>query len=242
MNASLSLVAEGVSKSFANGPRLTRVVREVSLAIAPGALTLVRGPSGSGKSTLLALLAGLSRPDGGRVLSLGTDLARLDAEALDAFRLAHCGFVFQGFNLFGTLSALDNVRLPLQYQGVPEREARERARQALVDVGLQPRMQLLPAQLSGGEKQRVAVARALVKRPQLVFADEPTSALDKENGQTVTRLLRRLAHEQGCTVLAVTHDPRLMAHADRVITLEDGQVVSDVIPEPHSHEQETLLA
>jgi putative ABC transport system ATP-binding protein len=103
-------------------------------------------------------------------------------------------------------------------------------------------MQLLPAQLSGGEKQRVAVARALVKRPQLVFADEPTSALDKENGQTVTRLLRRLAHEQGCTVLAVTHDARLMAHADRVITLEDGQVVSDVIPEPHSHEQETLLA
>lgn len=238
MSSQPTLVAEGIDKSFANGPQRIQVVKPCTLAIEPGELTLVNGPSGSGKSTLLSMLSGLLQPDEGHVRVLGTDLWALDADAIDAFRLAHFGFVFQGFNLFSSLSALDNVVLPLQYQGVPEREARRRAAEALAEVGLATRQNLYPADLSGGEKQRVAVARALVKRPQLVFADEPTSSLDRENGHTVTLLLRRLAREHRCTVLAVTHDPRLLAHGDRVIKLDDGRIVSDerpaVEPQPRS--------
>jgi putative ABC transport system ATP-binding protein len=222
-----SLCARGVSKRYPNGERWLQVVKPCTLDIAPGELTLIVGPSGSGKSTLLSLLSGLSRPDAGQVTALGTDLFGLSKAKLDAFRLSHCGFVFQGFNLFSALTALDNVILPLQYQGVAQAEARQRALAALEAVGLADRVQMWPAALSGGEKQRVAVARALVKQPELVFADEPTSALDSHNGQRVVDLLRRHAHQQQCTVLGVTHDPRLLAYADRVITLEDGAVMAD---------------
>jgi putative ABC transport system ATP-binding protein len=227
---SATLVAEGLSKSFANGAVQTQVVKPCNLSVYPGELTLIVGPSGSGKSTLLSMISGLLHPSGGRALALGTDLYALDVTALDAFRLAHSGFVFQGFNLFGSLSALENVILPLQYQGVPARAARERAAVALQSVGLGERLALRPDALSGGEKQRVAIARALVKQPRFVFADEPTSALDSGNGQIVINLLRQHAVEHGCTVLGVTHDPRLLAHADRVLTLEDGVIVSDRRP------------
>jgi putative ABC transport system ATP-binding protein len=164
------------------------------------------------------------------VLALGVDLWDQDEAALDRFRLENCGFVFQGFNLFSGLTALDNVILPLQYLGVRRTEAAVRAQRALDEVGLSTRSHLRPAELSGGEKQRVAIARALVKNPALIFADEPTSALDKTNGQNVIDLLKRLAADQGATVLGVTHDPRLLSHADRVIELEDGNVVRDSRP------------
>jgi putative ABC transport system ATP-binding protein len=225
-----TLSSHSISKAFANGKLHLQVIKDSSLVILPGELTLVIGPSGSGKSTMLSMMSGLLRPDTGRVLALGVDLWDQDEAALDRFRLENCGFVFQGFNLFSGLTALDNVILPLQYLGVRHREAAKRAQRALDEVGLSTRSHLRPAELSGGEKQRVAIARALVKNPALIFADEPTSALDKTNGQNVIDLLKRLAADQGATVLGVTHDPRLLSHADRVIELEDGNVVRDSRP------------
>lgn len=200
------------------------------MEVFPEELTLVVGPSGSGKSTLLSMMSGLLRPDSGHVSALGTDLWSLAEKEIDLFRLQHCGFVFQGFNLFGSLTALENVILPLQYLGIRGAEAEKRALRALAEVGLETRSHLRPIELSGGEKQRVAVARALVKRPQLLFADEPTSSLDKTNGKIVTDLLEHIATEYGATVLVVTHDSRLMAYADRIITLEDGVICSDERP------------
>jgi len=228
--AAPSIVAESVQRSFGTGASRTEVLRGVSLEILPGELTLIVGPSGSGKSTLLSVLSGLLRPDAGGVRVLGEQLWNLGEERIDAFRLRHCGFVFQGFNLFPALTALEQVMLPLQYAGVRGPAVASRAAQALEAVGLGPRAHLRPAELSGGEKQRVAIARALVKRPELIFADEPTSALDRENGRIVIDLLHRAAVPRGATVLAVTHDPRLVAHSDRVLRIEDGRITEDERP------------
>lgn len=222
-----AIVARGIDKAFTAGAVVTPVLRAVSLAIDPGKLTLIAGPSGSGKSTLLAVLSGLLSPDTGEVIVLGRSLWRLPLPEIDAFRLAHAGFVFQGFNLFPSLTALQQVALVLNYAGVVGVEACERAAAALREVGLGARMQLRPAELSGGEKQRVAVARALVKDPLLIFADEPTSALDRDNGRMVAALLHRAAIDRRATVLCVSHDPRLIEHADRVIRIEDGRLVDD---------------
>lgn len=227
MGNSSTLISQHISKSFVTGKILQRVIQDICLEIYPGELTLVVGPSGSGKSTLLSMMSGLLRPDIGHVLALDTDLWTLTEKAIDKFRLQHCGFVFQGFNLFGALTACENVILPLQYLGIKGADAEYRAKRALEEVGLGPRSHLRPAELSGGEKQRVAIARALVKKPQMIFADEPTSALDKTNGQIVIDLLKRIATEHGATVLGVTHDPRLLSHANRVIQLEDGVITKD---------------
>lgn len=229
----------GISKAFVSGKIRNQVIKDSSVDILPGELTLVVGPSGSGKSTMLSMMSGLLRPDTGQVLALGTDLWTLSERDLDRFRLKNCGFVFQGFNLFNALTALENVILPLQYLGVSAPEAARRAQGALDEVGLHDRAHLRPAELSGGEKQRVAIARALVKEPALIFADEPTSALDKTNGQIVVDLLKRIAREHGATVLGVTHDPRLLSHADRVIHLEDGVIVRDErrLDPPHLSEE-----
>ena len=225
-----ALVADALSKSFVTGAVRTDVLRSLSIEVAAGELTLVSGPSGCGKSTLLAILSGLLRPDEGRAFALGQDLARLRPVELERFRLQHTGFVFQGFNLFPALNALEQVMLPLGYLGFDDARARRRASDALEEVGLASRMQLKPAELSGGEKQRVAIARALAKEPQLLFADEPTSALDAANGQIVIDTLHRIARTHGATVLCVSHDPRLTAHADRVLAMEDGKILSDHRP------------
>ena len=225
-----ALVADALSKSFVTGAVRTDVLRSLSIEVAAGELTLVSGPSGCGKSTLLAILSGLLRPDDGRAFALGQDLARLKPVELERFRLQHTGFVFQGFNLFPALNALEQVMLPLGYLGLDNAGARRRASDALGEVGLGNRMQLKPAELSGGEKQRVAIARALAKEPQLLFADEPTSALDAANGQIVIDTLHRIARTHGATVLCVSHDPRLTAHADRVLAMEDGKILSDRRP------------
>ena len=222
-----TLQATGISKSFVSGSISQQVIKQSSLDVFSGELTLLVGPSGSGKSTMLSMLSGLLHPDTGIVMALGTNLWSLGEKELDAFRLEHCGFIFQGFNLFGSLSALDNVILPLQYMGIQGEEARDRARLALEEVGLGGRSHLRPLELSGGEKQRVAIARALVKRPQMIFADEPTSALDKANSEIVITLLQSIAGQHNATVLGVTHDPRLLSHADRVIHLEDGILKQD---------------
>ncbi|MCC7330792.1 MAG: ABC transporter ATP-binding protein [Gammaproteobacteria bacterium] len=227
-----ALCAEAISKGFTSGKLRTQVLDGLSLSIDTGELTLISGPSGCGKSTLLAILSGLQPVDSGCVTALGCDLGTLDDQALERFRLLHTGFVFQGFNLFPALDALEQVELPLHYLGLSRRQARERATQSLDEVGMTPRMHLRPGELSGGEKQRVAIARALAKHPDLLFADEPTSALDAANGQVIIDILHRIARGHGTTVLCVSHDPRLVHHADRVLSMEDGRILSDRRPAP----------
>ncbi len=219
--------ADHVCKAFVSGKLRTPVLNGLSLSIDPGELTLISGPSGCGKSTLLAILSGLQKVDSGRVRALGSELGQLDLRALEHFRLQHTGFVFQGFNLFPALTALEQVELPLNHMGLSKQEARERARRSLEEVGLSHRIKLRPSELSGGEKQRVAIARALAKEPELLFADEPTSALDAANGQVIIDILHTIAHTHGTTVLCVSHDPRLVAHSDRVLAMEDGRILSD---------------
>jgi len=221
------LSGHGLAKSFRSGRIDTPILRGLSLEVLAGELTLVSGPSGCGKSTLLALLSGLSRPDGGQVEALGQSLWSLDEPSLERFRLLHTGFVFQGFNLFAALDAVEQVMLPLGALGLSRAAARERAMSALDEVGLAARAGLRPAEMSGGEKQRVAIARALAKNPQLLFADEPTSALDAANGQMVIDLLHRLARTHRAAVLCVSHDPRVVGHADRVLHMEDGRLLDD---------------
>jgi putative ABC transport system ATP-binding protein len=195
----------------------------VSLAILPGEIVLVMGPSGSGKSTLLAVLSGLLQPDSGQVVALGQDLWRLSVRQRKSFRLAHCGFVFQGYNLFPALTARQQLEMILLWGcALPARDARRRADEMLDLLGLARKAAARPAELSGGEQQRVAIGRALIKEPGLCFADEPTAALDWGHGQQVIELLRLATHERGAAVVLVTHDPRLVPYADRVVHLDDG--------------------
>jgi putative ABC transport system ATP-binding protein len=219
--------ATGLSKRFKTGRSYIEVLKSVDFDARHGDLTMVMGPSGSGKSTLVAALSGLLRPDAGQVTALGQDLWSLPTGRIDRFRLDHCGFIFQGFNLFSALTAMEQVTTVLKHTGLSKAEARERAAVALKEVGLGHRLNQRPAELSGGEKQRVAIARALAKDPKLLFADEPTSALDGENGQIVIKLLQRAAKEHGAAVICVTHDPRLEAYADRIIHIEDGEILDD---------------
>ena len=222
-----ALKAVGLKKRFKTGRSYVEVLKGVDFDARHGDVTMVMGPSGSGKSTLVAVLSGLMKPDEGSVQALGGDLWGQGSGRIDRFRLDHCGFIFQGFNLFPALTALGQVTTVLKYQGVGHDEARAIAVDALTEVGLEKRLNQRPSEMSGGEKQRVAIARAIAKRPSLLFADEPTSALDGENGQVVIRLLRRAATDHGAAVICVTHDTRLEAYADRVIHIEDGLVLSD---------------
>jgi putative ABC transport system ATP-binding protein len=221
-----AIAARGLEKSFRAGSQKVEVLKRLDLLIEPGEMALVMGPSGSGKSTLLATVSGLTRPDDGVVLALGEDIWKLPKARIDRFRLANCGFIFQGFNLFPALTATEQVEVVLSFMKQSPAARKEAAIAALKDVGLGHRLDNRPDKLSGGEKQRVAIARALAKKPKLIFADEPTSALDGENGHIVMDLLRKCAKEQGATVLAVTHDARLARFADRIITIEDGRITS----------------
>ncbi|MFZ1623704.1 MAG: ABC transporter ATP-binding protein [Gammaproteobacteria bacterium] len=219
--------ANAVFRSFVSGQIRRPVLDGLSLDILPGELTLVCGPSGCGKSTLLAVLSGLLRPDAGRVHILGENLWTMDEAAIERFRLRHIGFVFQHFHLFPALRAWEQVALLLGHVGVDRQSAHRLAHETLAAVGLADRVDSLPAELSGGEQQRVAIARAMAKEPDLIFADEPTSALDAASGQVVIDSLHRLARTSGTTVLCVSHDSRLIRHADRVLTIEDGKILSD---------------
>ena len=221
-----ALAARGLKKSFKSGSQKVEVLKGIDLLIEPGEIALVMGPSGSGKSTLLAAVSGLLRPDEGSVTALGKNLWKLSKSKIDKFRLANCGFIFQGFNLFPALTATQQVEVVLKFMKLSTADRHQYARSALIDVGLGHRLTNRPDKLSGGEKQRVAIARALAKKPKLIFADEPTSALYGENGHIVMELLRKCAKEQGATVLCVTHDARLAVFADRIITIEDGVITS----------------
>jgi putative ABC transport system ATP-binding protein len=223
----LAIDAKGIVKSYKIGKTKQQVLDRVDFNAYHGQLTMVMGPSGSGKSTLIATISGLLKPDEGEVLALGESLWIKKKSKIDRFRLDHCGFIFQGFNLFPALNAMQQVEQVLKYCRVKKPEAKTRAKAALEEVGLGTRLYQTPALLSGGEKQRVAIARALSKTPQLLFADEPTSALDSVSGQVVIKLLQRAAKEHGAAVIVVTHDPRLEAFADRIIHMEDGKILSD---------------
>jgi putative ABC transport system ATP-binding protein len=201
------------------------VLTEVSLEVPARQFVAVAGPSGSGKSTLLGLIAGLDRPTTGRIVVNGVELTGLGEDALARFRSDTIGYVFQSFHLIPTLTALENVAVPLELAADPD--ALERAQALLREVGLEERAHHYPVQLSGGEQQRVAVARAVARRPTLLLADEPTGNLDSATGKQIIDLLVALNRNLGSTLVLVTHDPALAALADRVITLRDGRIVSD---------------
>jgi len=214
-----------LSMRLASGGRAVHVLTDVSLEVPAGQFLAIAGPSGSGKSTLLGLIAGLDRPTAGRIEVDGVVVTELDEDALARFRRDHVGYVFQSFHLVPTLTALENVAVPLELGGDADAEARARA--LLAEVGLAERAHHYPVQLSGGEQQRVAVARALARRPPLLLADEPTGNLDSATGKQIIDLLVGANRRLGRTLVLVTHDPALAGHADRVITLRDGRIVSD---------------
>jgi putative ABC transport system ATP-binding protein len=223
----VALEARGLWKAYKIGKTRQQVLKNINFTAYHGQVTMVMGPSGSGKSTLIAALSGLMRPDEGSVTAMGENLWAGSDRKIDRFRLKHCGFIFQGFNLFPSLDAIGQVAQILRYCGTNRRESQQRAIAVLESVGLGGRLRQKPAEMSGGEKQRVAIARALAKSPALIFADEPTSALDSANGQIVIQLLHQAARDRNAAIVVVTHDPRLEAHADRVIHMEDGNILSD---------------
>lgn len=226
-----TLHAVNLSRSFGTGAVRSWALRDASLELRRGEIVLLMGPSGSGKSTLLAVLSGLLQPETGQVFSLGQDLWRLSESQRERFRLRECGFIFQGYNLFPALTAAEQLEIVLRWgEGMRWSEARRQALAMLDRLGLAGKEDLRPNQMSGGEKQRVAIGRALVKQPTFCFADEPTSALDWSHGEEVVRLLQAAAHERGATVLVVSHDPRVMAYVDRVLHIEDGTLTKTEQP------------
>jgi putative ABC transport system ATP-binding protein len=227
-------------KAFGAGENRVEALRGVSLRVAAGEFVAVMGPSGSGKSTLLHLVGGLDSPSEGSVWVGGEDLSTLSDDQLTVLRLRRIGFIFQAFNLLDVLTVLENVALPLVVAGVAEAEANRRAGAALELVRLGPRRRHFPRQLSGGEQQRLAIARAIVAQPLLILADEPTGNLDSASNDQVMAVLRRLADEVGQTILMVTHDPRHAALANRVVRLRDGAIVDDQALPP-AREPERVL-
>jgi putative ABC transport system ATP-binding protein len=225
------LRCEALAKTYVSGGREITVLRDITFELEPGGFLAVTGPSGSGKSTLLGLLAGLDRPARGRVLLDGHDLSSLSEDQRAEVRAEKVGFVFQSFHLIPTLTAQENIQVPMELRG---EDGRARAGELLQRVGLGDRGHHYPAQLSGGEQQRVAVARAFVHGPRILFADEPTGNLDAANGANVVSLLGELNRELGTTLVLVTHDPDLASRAHRVLRLRDGAVVSDSTPEPET--------
>ena len=215
----------GLAMRLTNGGRPVDVLSDIPLHVPARQFLAVAGPSGSGKSTLLGLIAGLDRPTAGTVVVAGADLTTMTEDALARFRRDTLGYIFQAFHLIPTLTAVENVAVPLELAG--ERDALGRARLLLSEVGLAERAHHYPVQLSGGEQQRVAVARAVARRPAVLLADEPTGNLDSATGKHIIDLLLALNRNLGSTLVLVTHDPALAAHADRIVTLRDGRIVSD---------------
>lgn len=213
-----------LEKTYESGVAAFRALDGVDLDLNPGEVTLMMGPSGSGKTTLVSILGCILRPSGGTVRILDRDVSGLKEADLPQVRLNHIGFVFQGFNLFPTLTAGENVEVTLDLKGIRGAKARKRASELMEQVGLADKYKSFPADLSGGQKQRVAIARALAGDPEIVLADEPTAALDSHSGRVVMEMLRDLARTRGRTVAMVTHDNRALEFADRIVHIEDGRI------------------
>ncbi|WP_199435079.1 ABC transporter ATP-binding protein [Qaidamihabitans albus] len=229
----------GVSRDYGSGQARVRALDDVSIAFAAGTWTAVMGPSGSGKSTLLHCAAGLERASAGQVLLSGEDITAAGEQELTELRRGRMGFVFQSFNLIGSLTAEQNVTLPLRL--ARRRVSGSQVREVLASVGLEDRRRHRPRELSGGQQQRVAIARAMVTRPAVLFADEPTGALDSASARQVLRLLRGMVAEAGQTIVMVTHDPAVAASADSVVFLSDGRI-ADRATAPSAHEVAERLA
>jgi putative ABC transport system ATP-binding protein len=226
------LSVRNLVKVYATGAQEYRALDGVDLDIESGDITLLMGPSGSGKTTLVSIMGCILRSTSGSVKVLGREVSGLSERALPKIRLDHIGFIFQGFNLFPTLNAQENVEMTLDLKGIRGAAARKRAQELLDQVGLADKLKSFPADLSGGQKQRVAIARALAGDPEIILADEPTAALDSQSGRTVLGLLRTLAHDRGRAVVVVTHDSRALEYADRIVHIEDGRI---------SHEHQPAL-
>jgi len=224
--AAAIIETRGLEKHYELGAETVRALRGVDLSISRNEYVAIMGPSGSGKSTLMNLIGCLDTPTGGEYVLNGHPVAGMGEDELARVRNREIGFVFQTFNLLPRSTALENVELPLVYGGAGKRERRERSVEALRHVGLADRMDHRPNQLSGGQRQRVAIARALVTRPSIILADEPTGNLDSQTSEEIMALFARL-HEEGQTIIMVTHEPDIAAHAERVVTLRDGQIASD---------------
>jgi putative ABC transport system ATP-binding protein len=219
------ILVEDVAKEYQIGRQRIQALRGVRLAVAPGAFVAIMGASGSGKSTLLNSIGGLDHPTRGRIRVGDDEITAMNEAALSAYRRRRVGFVFQKFNLIAAFTAAENVAFPLVFAGVPERQRRERAERALAAVGLSHRKGHRPSELSGGEQQRVAVARALVNDPDILLADEPTGNLDSQTSLEVMKLLREIC-AGGRTVMMVTHDERLASHAGLIVQMRDGAIVA----------------
>ena len=233
-----AILAKNVEMTVTSGRQNLQILKEVNWEIYKGDVQLLMGPSGSGKTTLLTILAGLLTPTSGSVYLLGEEITTMSRAQLAQFRREYIGFIFQDFNLFPALTASENIETALNLKGIRGRKARDEAQMLLEQVGLGAKGKLLPRELSGGQKQRVAIARALTGHPRLIMADEPTAALDSQNGRSVMELLRRLAKEEGCTVLMVTHDPRIVDLGDRIAHMEDGVLRED---NKHTHLENAFL-
>jgi putative ABC transport system ATP-binding protein len=219
--------ARAVEKKLGSGAGEVQALRGVDFSLRRGELTLLMGPSGSGKTTLLLILGCMLAPSSGEVTVGGASTSKADKEELAKIRRDHIGFVFQSYHLFPTLTASQNVQLALDIRGERGQAAVEKSREALKMVGLEQKRNSLPLELSGGEQQRVAIARAIVAKPSAILADEPTAALDGANGHTIMRILASIAHERGSAVLVVTHDPRVVPFADRIVQIEDGRLIDE---------------
>jgi putative ABC transport system ATP-binding protein len=233
--------AVDVVKRLGRGAGEVQAVKGVSLSLNGGELVLLMGPSGSGKTTLLSLMGCLMTPTGGIVRLHGRSTAGAGPEDLAKLRRDHIGFVFQSYHLFPTLNAEDNVRLALDVRGQRSRRARTAARESLAMVGLSHKTKAFPIELSGGEQQRVAIARAMVGNASAILADEPTGALDTENGQAIMTLLAGIAKDRSRGVLVVTHDPRILPFANRIVHIEDGRIVREE-PGEHGKEQRVRMS
>jgi putative ABC transport system ATP-binding protein len=221
----LAVHCRGIVKSYGAGIAKVAALRGADLDVRRGELLMLVGPSGSGKTSLISIIAALLEQDSGTCEVLGRDLQHMEPTERARFRGASIGFVFQVFNLLPTVTTTENITVPLLINGTPRRQAERRASELLEQVGLGDRPKALPAQLSGGQQQRVAIARALACNPQIVICDEPTSNLDHENGHAVMEILRSLAQSCERAVVVVTHDPRIVAFADRVARMDDGRVI-----------------
>jgi putative ABC transport system ATP-binding protein len=220
------LEVQDVKKSYRMGKVAVPALRGVSFQVKTGEFLTIFGPSGSGKSTLLHLMGALDRPDSGKILIDSVNILELNETDLADLRLKRIGFVFQFFNLLPRLTTLRNIQLPLDIAGLPEKESREKAKEMIALVGLQTRENHRPSELSGGEQQRVAVARALITDPKIILADEPTGNLDTRTGWEIVQLMKKLNHEKGQTFIVITHDPHIAEAADRTINLKDGLIES----------------
>jgi len=233
--AQLAVELSGITKTYGSGDSKVTALRGVDLTVEPDELLMLVGPSGCGKTTLISIVAGILDQDGGSCHVFGQDMLAMRDRERVRYRGDHIGFVFQAFNLLPTLTAAENVAIPLLIKGISRRDAVKRASEMLEKVGLSGRAQSLPSQLSGGQQQRIAIARSLVHNPKLIVCDEPTSALDHETGAKVLELFREVAMGDGRSLIIVTHDSRIFSFADRIAKMDDGRIVEISKPRTKTH-------